>query len=688
MSELNKGMILPAGVSRGLGDKSYEKRKNSALEVTALITQFEGKGDIDKIAGLISQITKDFVATKNANYRKGGLIGLAAVAIGLVADIDKFLHMLVPPVLQCFDDQDSRVSYYACESMYNIVKVARGSILEYFNPLFDGVCSLFDHSDADVKNGAILIDRLLRDIVVENKTIDIEAVVPLLKSQITRNKPYIRQLVVGWIMVFKSVPGIHMLDYLPDFLSGLFDMLSDSAQEIREAAASALLSFLSDIREAEVVQFGPIIRILVVKGSSSEPSHRLTALEWLVEFMKIAGIDLLPFYADLLKCIISCIADTEADVRGLSSQANDQLRLLVRKTDSNFALRPLLGTLSAEMLSEHVSARVAALDWMSTLYEECGEDMNVVIDEMLPALLRSLSDNSEEVMLLSLEVLAHVCTFEEKYQVVLRAMMQLFSEDRALLEVRGSLIIRKVCALLDWKVYLTLADILGDFEGHGDFMNIMIQTLNLILLTAPELSHLRNRLKVCFQDSAPEDDQAAFEKLFKCWSYNAVATFSLCLLAQAYDLSAELVRKFADAEIDVSFLMQIDKLVQLLESPIFVHLRLQLLETHAPNHKDLLKSLYGLLMLLPQSQAYKTLADRLHTVSALQMHLGGGSGGPKGMPSPTKIKGSRVGSLVTFFEEKQERQATERAALLVESSVKSQKSKGIKGARKSAVGPS
>ena len=40
------------------------------------------------------------------------------------------------------------------------------------------------------------------------------------------------------------------------------------------------------------------------------------------------------------------------------------------------------------------------------------------------------------------------------------------------------------------------------------------------------------------------------------------------------------------------FLMQIDKLVQLLESPIFIHLRLvQLLEVDAPHHPALVKSL-------------------------------------------------------------------------------------------------
>ena len=69
--------------------------------------------------------------------------------------------------------------------------------------------------------------------------------------------------------------------------------------------------------------------------------------------------------------------------------------------------------------------------------------------------------------------------------------------------------------------------------------------------------------------------------------------------------------------------MQIDKLVQLLESPIFIQLRLQLLEGDAHYQPALLKSLYGLLMLLPQSTAFRTLSDRLATVSSLQQHLGG-----------------------------------------------------------------
>lgn len=42
-------------------------------------------------------------------------------------------------MLACFNDADSRLRYYACEALNNIVKVARGAVLPHFNVLFDGL---------------------------------------------------------------------------------------------------------------------------------------------------------------------------------------------------------------------------------------------------------------------------------------------------------------------------------------------------------------------------------------------------------------------------------------------------------------------------------------------------------------------------------------------------------------------
>ncbi len=82
----------------------------------------------------------------------------------------------------------------------------------------------------------------------------------------------------------------------------------------------------------------------------------------------------------------------------------------------------------------------------------------------------------------------------------------------------------------------------------------------------------------------------------------------------------------------VQILVQIDKLVQLIESPVFtcalvlertyyfahiqgtIDIRLQLLEPD--RYPYLFKCLYGLLMLLPQSSAFISLRNRLNAVNS------------------------------------------------------------------------
>jgi vacuole morphology and inheritance protein 14 len=102
----------------------------------------------------------------------------------------------------------------------------------------------------------------------------------------------------------------------------------------------------------------------------------------------------------------------------------------------------------------------------------------------------------------------------------------------------------------------------------------------------------------------------------------------------------------AELEMTVNMLIQIDKLVQLLESPVFTcgssfqsrlplanpsDLRLQLLEPERYPH--LYKCLYGLLMLLPQSSAFAALKNRLNSVSAIgYLHIANYSSSSMGAP--------------------------------------------------------
>ena len=119
------------------------------------------------------------------------------------------------------------------------------------------------------------------------------------------------------------------------------------------------------------------------------------------------------------------------------------------------------------------------------------------------------------------------------------------------------------------KIYSAMADVLLR-ESDPDFACLMVNNLNIIMLTATELFGLRQKLTAMHHDVRP-----LFCALYRTWCHSPMATLSLCLLSQVYDHACELLLKFGELEVTVAFLIQIDTLVQLLESPIFTALRLQ-----------------------------------------------------------------------------------------------------------------
>ncbi|VVB03799.1 unnamed protein product [Arabis nemorensis] len=152
--------VIPAAVHRDLSDELYVKRKNSALD--------------------------------------GGLIGLAAVTIGLSSDAaQQYLEI-------------AEFGYYACEALYNIAKAVRREFLIFFNQTFDALCKLSADSDADVQSAARHLDRLVK--------FSIEEFIPLLKERMNVLNPYVREFLVGWYTVLGSLSDIDMREFLPDFL--------------------------------------------------------------------------------------------------------------------------------------------------------------------------------------------------------------------------------------------------------------------------------------------------------------------------------------------------------------------------------------------------------------------------------------------------------------------------------------
>jgi vacuole morphology and inheritance protein 14 len=216
-----------------------------------------------------------------------------------------------------------------------------------------------------------------------------------------------------------------------------------------------------------------------------------------------------------------------------------------------------VSSLTLLFLNDHEATRVAALTWLLMLHRKAPRKVLAFNDGTFPALLKTLSDPAEAVVTRDLQLLSQISRNSEDdyFTSFMVNLLQLFSTDRKLLETRGNLIIRQLCKNLSAeRIYRTLADCI-EKEEDIEFASIMVQNLNNNLITAPELADLRKRLRnletrvICSFNIAShsqliveQDGQTFFVAIFRSWCYNAVATFSLCLLAQAYEQAYNLLQ--------------------------------------------------------------------------------------------------------------------------------------------------
>lgn len=93
---------LSAACVRALNDKLYDKRKTAALEIEKwvpssklisptkynsyryrMVKEFAAVNNTGQIKRILRVLGQDFALSQNPHARKGGLIGLAAIAIAL-----------------------------------------------------------------------------------------------------------------------------------------------------------------------------------------------------------------------------------------------------------------------------------------------------------------------------------------------------------------------------------------------------------------------------------------------------------------------------------------------------------------------------------------------------------------------------------------------------------------------------
>ncbi|SCU77873.1 LAMI_0A02630g1_1 [Lachancea mirantina] len=744
---------------KGLSDKLYEKRKATALELEKLVKQCLAEGDFARIDNIIDELCRDYAyALHQPMARIAGLMGLAAAAIALGStEVAKYLNLILPPVLACFGDQNDQVRFYACESLYNIAKIAKGEVLIYFNEIFDVLCKISADTETSVRGAAELLDRLIKDIVAERASTYVSVVnndpdellpatkvdpisgdvhqelepqdpklafslpkfIPLLTERVYAINPDTRMFLVSWLQVLENIPDLELISYLPFFLGGLFTFLGDSHKDVRVVTHSLLDFLLHEVQRISEVKaiaqkreeekckksqtsedipvkkidgtliserkktllnafeqlstadqaavaksqdlskdskdidvlptdaslqmqasvsndkkdvgsrngelyfvgqdvhlnFPKIIDILLNTLSSSDSEIQLVVLTWVDTILVIAPDAFLSPLSRLLALLLKILNDTDPRVKKQAQAVNQKLIQLTESyefdaTTEDINYGPIVNTLTLHFLDSDVVAKLACLEWLILIYHKAPKELLEHTDTTFLTLLKSLSDKDGQLISKALDLLSDLCSNSNElyFKKFMEELLMLFKTNSELLKNRSNNILRQLCLKLSpERVYRDLSLILEE-EENATFVRMIIQILSTTLITSPELIQLRKKL--CLRS-----DWSLFAVLFRTWCPNPVSVMALCLLSEKYELAYSVLQTFVDFGLSINDLLQIDILVQFLESPVFTRLRLQLLEQE--RFPYLYKCLYGILMVLPQSKAFKILNTRLNSVSAL-----------------------------------------------------------------------
>ncbi len=142
---------------------------------------------------------------------------------------------------------------------------------------------LVSDSEFSVKNGAELLDRLIKDIVSESAAtfvsvlevppegfegsdkeaphhlptaFSLKRFVPILKERIHILNASTRIFLVDWITLLDSIPDLELVTYLPEFLSPLLSFLGDENRDVHVLTQSCLEKFLNEIKRISRVRKG------------------------------------------------------------------------------------------------------------------------------------------------------------------------------------------------------------------------------------------------------------------------------------------------------------------------------------------------------------------------------------------------------------------------------------------------
>mmetsp|Transcript_1451 Transcript_1451/g.2089 ORF Transcript_1451/g.2089 Transcript_1451/m.2089 type:complete len:1590 (+) Transcript_1451:106-4875(+) len=309
---------ISSAILVSLAHKRYERRRLAAMEIEkvirGLVVRYEPKEyragfdktnkmmcELERVRAILLLFSDDYVRSTSEDARKGGVVALAACAIGLkkAPEGDAYAaecrDLILASVVHACQDNSPRVRYYATESLFNVIKVIPTVAVRHFFILFEILRSLYADVDVDVRSGAKLLDKKLREVIIgaiNAGSFAADACIPVFSRFVhMRNKPT-KRLTLTWLHDFsEGLIGAPLMEFLHLFLGDIFVMVADPNVSIRQLSLQFLNSVLpkllmsnedfEDSGTSNKVDFDKILQSLVTTMEHPDPFVRKVAMYWM-----------------------------------------------------------------------------------------------------------------------------------------------------------------------------------------------------------------------------------------------------------------------------------------------------------------------------------------------------------------------------------------------------------------------
>ncbi|KEG14820.1 HEAT repeat-containing protein [Trypanosoma grayi] len=628
---------------RLLVDSKAESRQKGGREVASRVAAvFRDSAPEEAYATIIQElreVEKVLIRATAAAYRRGGLGAVRAIAGSLPARThsSEVIISLATLVFDSVADVDATVRLAAFEAAHTLVRQLQAQLLEVcFMQVLRGVaCGINDH-DMRVAMLAREVSSLLREIVTGNEPFALQT--ELFVTFITEIlAPYISAINGGqlpdspvvqwcleWIHHVLDLPGDELILLLWRFLKQLLIL---SGTRCGSDVLWLMQKCLRDTKDAFCrnadVQLANLLAIAAECVEEVDiPATKKNALEWILELLMIDMDELLHLTHVVVGASLSQLGSKSLETRVAAQNVSNSLMQLIgtqeggcKKVPYDAVLRVVTERFTEKGTEE---TRVAALEWIGLVHHADPNVMERRFTETFSSSLMLLCDRSAHVVHKCIETLCLI-SGETHFDYFVTRLIDLFHAKADVLLPKVPTIIKQLQLRYQdedlgqcEKLCLKLAAVLALHEDKR-FLEKVVITLSTMVLTSKEFLPLREILNRGVND---ERARSTFLGLYRCWHYNTAATLGLCLLSRAYEHAFQLIQFMGNAEMSAGTLLQLERLAQLIEAPVFAFIRMALMEPS--KCLPLVQTLFALQLILPQSSPHYTpLYHRLKTIPSL-----------------------------------------------------------------------